>query len=188
MKQQKFKKLISTKRLNLKTIEPSFDFAKLLYNEISNNREFFKFMPFALVKKPEEEYDFLVSGKQNAEAGKAVSYAMFKKDTNEFVGMVSVHSISWKRECGEFGAWVCKKFAHNGFATEGTKALEAYFFQMGFHKLSAKANVKNKASCGTLKKLGLKKDGVERDANFNKQMQEWENFAVFSKLASEYKK
>ena len=59
---------------------------------------------------------------------------------------------------------------------------------MGFHKLSAKANVKNKASCGTLKKFGFKKDGVERDANFNKQMQEWEDFAVFSKLASEYKK
>ena len=86
------------------------------------------------------------------------------------------------------GAWVCKKFAHNGFATEGTKALEAYFFKMGFHKMSAKANVKNKASCGTLKKLGLKKDGVERSAIFNKWMQEWEDFAVFSKLASEYKK
>lgn len=86
------------------------------------------------------------------------------------------------------GAWVCKKFAHNGFATEGTKALEAYFFKMGFHKMSAKANVKNKASCGTLKKLGLKKDGVERSAIFNKWMQEWGDFAVFSKLASEYKK
>lgn len=188
MKQQKFKKLITTKRLNLKPIEPSFEFANLLYDEISHNRDFFKFMPFALVKKPEEEYDFLVSGKQNAESGKAVSYAMFLKNTNEFVGMVGVHSISWKRESGEFGAWVCKKFAHQGFATEGTKALEAYFFQMGFHKLSAKANIKNKASCGTLKKLGLTKDGIERDATFNKQMQEWESFAVFSKLSSEYKK
>lgn len=188
MKQQKFKKIITTKRLKLKQIEPSFNFAKLLYDEISNNREFFKFMPFASVKKPEEEYDFLVSEKQNADTGKSISYAMFKKDTNEFVGMVSVHSISWNRESGEFGAWVCKRFAHNGFATEGIKALETYFFQMGFHKLSAKANVKNKASCGTLKKLGMKKEGIERDATFNTQMQEWENFAVFSKLASEYNK
>ena len=188
MKQQKFKELITTKRLNLKPIKPSFDFANLLFDEISKNRDFFKFMPFALVKKPEEEYDFLVSGQQNAEAGKAVSYAMFLKETNEFVGMVSVHNVSWKRESGEFGAWICKKFAHNGFTTEAIKALEAYFFQMGFHKLSAKANVKNKASCGTLRKLGLKKDGLERDATFNKQMQEWETFAVFSKLSSEYKK
>ena len=188
MKQQKFKKSISTKRLNLKTIEPSFDFAQFLYDEISNNREFFKFMPFASVKKPEEEYDFLVSAEQNAAAGKAVSYAMYTKNINEFVGIVSVHSISWKDECGEFGAWVCKKFAHKGFATEGTKALEAYFFQMGFHKMSAMANVKNKASCGTLKKLGLKKDGIDRESKFNKYMQEWEDLAVFSKLASEYKK
>lgn len=188
MKQQKFKKLITTKRLNLKSIEPSFKFAQELYDEISNNREFFKFMPFASVKKPEEEYDFLVLGKQNAESGKAVSYPMYLKSTNEFVGIVSVHSISWKHESGVFGAWVCKKFAHQGFATEGTKALEEYFFQMGFHKLSAKANVKNKASCGTLKKMGLTKDGIERDAHFNDYMQEWETFAVFSKLASEYKK
>ena len=187
MKQQKFKKLITTKRLKLKPIEPSFEFAKLLYNEISNNRDFFKFMPFASVTKPEEEYNFLISGKQNADAGKAIAYAMFNKTTNQFIGMVSVHNISWKRESGEFGAWVCKKFAHQGFTTEGIKALEAYFFQMGFHKLSAKANIKNKASCGTLKKLGLKKEGIEREATFNKQMQEWENFVVFSKLVSEYK-
>ena len=50
------------------------------------------------------------------------------------------------------------------------------------------ANVKNKASCGTLKKLGLKKDGIDRESKFNKYMQEWEDLAVFSKLASEYKK
>lgn len=188
MKQQKFKKLITTKRLNLKPIVPSFKLAKLIYDEIANNREHFKFMPFYAVKSVEEEYNFLVNGKAVFDNGKSLAYLLFDKKTNDFIGMANIHDISWGREHGEIGAWVCKKFSHQGYSTEAIKALEEYFFGMGFHKISVRANVKNKASCGLIKKLGYKKEGICRETFYNTFMNEWENHAVFSKLSSEYKK
>lgn len=186
MKQQKFVKSILTKRLELKPLEPSFEFATMLFNEISNNREYFRFMPFVQVKSAEEEFKWMISAKSEFESGKSAVYAVWLRKTNEFVGLVDVHSISWKRENGEFGAWILKKFARQGYTTEALKALEKYFFDMGFHKLTALANVKNRASCGTIKKLGFQKEGVLRDESFNKYMNEWENYALFSKLATEY--
>lgn len=186
MKQQKFVKSILTKRLELKPLEPSFEFATMLFNEISNNREYFRFMPFVQVKSAEEEFKWMISAKSEFESGKSAVYAVWLRKTNEFVGLVDVHSISWKRENGEFGAWILKKFARQGYTTEALKALEKYFFDMGFHKLTALANVKNRASCGTIKKLGFTKEGVLRDESFNKYMNEWENYALFSKLATEY--
>ena len=58
MKIQEFKNL-QTKNLDLKPLVATFDFANYLFDMITNNKEFFKFMPFANVEKPEEEFDFL---------------------------------------------------------------------------------------------------------------------------------
>jgi hypothetical protein len=58
MKIQSFHEL-QTARLDLKPLVATFDFANYLFNLISKNRDFFKYMPFVNVEKPEEEFDFL---------------------------------------------------------------------------------------------------------------------------------
>lgn len=189
MKPKKFPTKIITKRLILKPAEPSFKFAQMIFDEINSNRDYYKFLDnLVLVKRPEEEYEWAVRSKENFLSGKKVQYVMWTRKTNELVGAVGIFDISFKNEHCEFGAWVAKKFAKQGFASECLQALEKLCFEMGFHKLKACADKDNKASCATIKKLGFTKDGVERDCHFSVYLNSWRTDVNFSKLVSEYKR
>ena len=189
MKPKKFPTKIITKRLIIKPVEPSFKLAQMLFVEFVQNRDYYKFLDnLVLVKRPEEEYEWAVRAKENFLSGKKVQYIMWTRKTNELVGAVGIFDISFKNEHCEFGAWVAKKFAKQGFASECLQALEKLCFEMGFHKLKACADKENKASCATIKKLGFTKDGIDRDCLFSVYLNSWRTHVEFSKLASEYKR
>lgn len=188
MKPKKFPTKILTKRLILKPVEPSFEFAQMMFDEIAVNHEYYKFLDnLVLVKKPEEEYEWAVRSKESFASGNKAEYVVWLRKTNELVGVISVFDVSFKNEHGELGAWVAKKFAKQGFASEALQALEKVCFEMGFHKLKACADSENKASCRTIKKLGFIKDGIDRDWKFSRYLNSWRTHIEFSKLASEYK-
>ena len=189
MKTKKFPTKILTQRLILKPVEPSFKFAQMIFDEIVQDRNYYKFLDkMATVKKPEEEYEWAVRAKESFMSGTKVQYVLWLRKTNELVGIVSVFDISFKNEHGELGAWIAKKFAKQGFASEALQALEKVCFEMGFHKLKACADSENKASCATIKKLGFTKDGIDRDLEFSEYLNSWRTHVEFSKLASEYKR
>ena len=189
MKPKKFPTKILTKRLILKPVEPSFKFAQMIFNEIVQDRDYYKFIDkMATVKRPEEEYEWAVRAKESFMAGTKIQYVVWLRKTNELVGIISVFDISFKNEHGELGAWIAKKFAKQGCASEALQALEKVCFEMGFHKLKACADSENKASCATIKKLGFTKDGIDRDLEFSEYLNSWRTHVEFSKLASEYKR
>lgn len=183
------KKLIKTKRINLKPLpKANFEFAQFLYEKISEQRQHFKFLPMALITKPEEEYNFLLGNNKSFANKLKVSYGLYHKKTGDFMGVIGVHALQWEKGYGEFGVWIFKEYAGNGYVSEAIKALEDYLFGMGFHKLVWKACTKNAASCKVAKKAGYVKEGVERQALFNKFMNVWEDHAFFGKLYSEWTK
>ncbi len=182
------KKLIKTKRISLKPLpKASFEFAQFLYNKISEQRQHFKFLQIALVTKPEEEYNFLLGNNKSFANKLKVSYGLYHNKTGDFMGVVGVHALHWEKGYGELGAWIFKEYSGQGYIPEAVKALEDYLFGMGFHKLVWKACTKNTASCKAAKKSGYVKEGVERQASFNKFMNCWEDHAFFGKLYSEWK-
>ena len=188
MKPKKFPTKILTKRLILKPVEPSFEFAQMMFDECKNNRDYYKFLDkMATVKKPEEQYEYAVRAKERFISGTRADYVMWTRKTKELVGVICFLDVSFADEHGEFGAWVAKKFAKQGFASEALQALEKVCFEMGFHKLKVCADIENKASLATIKKLGFTKDGINRDSSWSKYLNSWRTRVEFSKLASEYK-
>lgn len=189
MKPKKFPTKILTKRLILKPVEPSFEFAQMMFDECKNNRDYYKFLDsMATVKRPEEEYEWALRAKNNFVSGHKAIYVMWTRKTTEYVGVVGVNDISFAHEDCELGINIAKKFTKQGFASEALRALEKTLFEMGFHKLRATADVENKGSIATLKKLGFTKYGVDRDCMFSKYLDSWRTHIEFSKLASEYKR
>lgn len=183
------KKILKTKRINLKPLPvATFKNAQFLYDKISEQKEHLKFLPLALVTTPEEEYNFLANNTKAFDNKLSISYGMYNNKTGEFMGVVNIHALSWEKGYGELGAWVFKEYSGQGYVPEAIKALEDYFFDMGGHRLVWKASTKNKPSCKAAIKSGYVKEGVERQAFFNKFMNVWEDRAVFSKLDSEWKK
>ena len=122
MKTQEFTE-IQTERLELKPLSATFDFANYLFDIISRNRDFFKYVILANIEKPEQEFDWLRSTESNWKNKKSATYGLFLHNTNEFVGVCSVFDINWSKESAEIGYWLNPKFAKQGFIIESVNAV-----------------------------------------------------------------
>lgn len=181
MKAQEFTE-IKTNRLDLKPLSATFDFANHLFDIISHNRDFFKFIQLANIEKPEQEFDWLRSTESNWKAQKSAAYGLFLRDTNEFVGVCSVFDISWNKESGEIGYWLNPEFAKQGFMLEAVEAVTTKFFDMGFKRLVIKACAENVDSCTVAEKCGFTKEGVLRSYDFLPSLNKRFDAVIYSKI------
>ncbi len=188
MEFQGFKKLIKTPYIDLRVMPTDFNTAYALLAMAQRNREHFKFMYIANVKTVEDAFVFLQFMNKEHNAGDAAVYGMYLPGTDTLIGVIKVHDISWKHARGDFGYWIDADYARRGFVSAAVRALEYYFFKMGFRRLGILANVKNRASLKLARYMGYKKEGVIRSRNFNKHLNEYEDVAIFGKLQSEWGK
>lgn len=186
MKPQKFKP-IKTERLTLKPWTPSFKLATELYNLIERNREHFRFLPLALVKTPEEEYDFMKSAQKNWRDGTSASFAIYLRGTNTLIGCCSMSGINPTHKRAQIGYWMDKNYTGHGYMTEAVAAMTDDFFARGLNRVYIRANIKNKASWAVAKRLGFTKEDVRRQELWNAYMNEYEDIVCYGKLRSEWK-
>ncbi len=102
-------------------------------------------------------------------------WSLFLRDTGEFVGWIDITTIC--REpylMANLGWFTINTYRGQGYAKEATiKLMSAAFSDLGFHRLEASINPRNKTSirmarsCGLhyegLKKFYLREDGAWRD-------------------------
>ena len=181
MKPQEFK-ILQSNRLILQPMPVTFEFANYLYQMIVNNREFFKYMPWADVSAPEQEFAFLDNAKSKWKKQSAAIYGMYLRNTNEFVGDCSFFDISWNNESGEIGYWLDPKFANQGFMTEAVNTVAKEYFDMGFKRIVILANPENIASCKVAEKCGFEREGILRSYDFLPSLNKRENVTIYSKI------
>ena len=110
MKPQEFK-ILRTKNLELKPLVATFKFANELFSIIDGNRDFFKYMPWADVEKPEQEFSYLRDSEKGWKNNTKANYGMFLRDSGDFVGVCGMFNIKWENESGEIGYWLNPKYA-----------------------------------------------------------------------------
>lgn len=183
MQAQDFKEL-KTERLDLRPfcLTPTFKFATCLFDLISNNRDFFKYMPWANIETPEQEFAFLLSASQNWKTQKTATYGMYLVDTNEFVGCCSVMNINLKNCSCEIGYWLNPKYTKQGFMTEAVNAITKEFYDRGANRIIIRANPANTGSCNIAKRCGFVCEGISKQAEYNPSTKKFEDLAVFAKL------
>ena len=181
MKPQNFKEL-QTERLNLKPLVATFDFAKELFEIISNNQDFFKYMPWNDISKPEQEFGFLSDAEKGWKNLTKATHGMFLRKDDSFVGVCTMFNINWKNESGEIGYWLNPKYARQGFMTEAVSAIEQEFFDMGFKRITILANPDNIASCKVAEKCGFEREGIMRSYDFLPTLNQREDVALYAKV------
>lgn len=181
MKPHEFK-ILQTKNLELKPLVATFSLANELFDIIKNNRDFFKYMPWADIQKPEQEFGFLSDAEKGWKKNAKAIYGMFLRDTNNFVGVCSVFNINWENESSEIGYWLNPKYARHGFMTEAVSAVEQEFFNMGFKRITILANPENIASCKIAEKCGFEREGIMRSYDFLPTLNQRENVALYAKV------
>ncbi len=181
MKPQKFKKL-QTKHLDLKPLPVTFKLASEIFDIISNNRDYYKFLPWSNVKQPEQEFAFLSDADKNWKNQSEATYGMYLCKDGSFAGVCTMFDIDWDKESSEFGYWLNIKYAGHGLMSEAVKAISNEFFNMGFKRIVIKANPENFASCKVAEKCGFEREGVLRSYDFLPALNKREDIALYAKI------
>lgn len=118
--------------------------------------------------------------------GVQLTLAMTRRGaTAEVIGAVGL-TIAREHLRAELGYWVAVHAWGQGYATEAARAVTAYAFEhLGLHRVQARHFLRNPASGRVMQKLGMRFEGVHREA-----LRRWDRFedvAVYGVLEPEWR-
>lgn len=105
-------------------------------------------------KKAVERY------KRIGEDGHHFVFGVFSKRSGAFLGQVDIFTINRQLRWGNLGYHIQNQYWGKGYAVEaGRLALKLAFGPLGFHRMEAAMELKNKASARVAQKLGMEYEG-----------------------------
>lgn len=119
------------------------------------------------------------------EKGTAATFAVVENESGRLVGVAAL-MIRPDHRRAELGYWIALDRWNQGYATESNQRLVDFGFEvLGLHRIEARHFLRNPASGRVMLKLGMKAEGVERDAAVKGDR--FESFAVYSILEDEWR-
>ncbi len=107
------------------------------------------------------------------------------KDTNEFVGMITIDSISFSNKKFSLACGIRNCYRGNNYAYIASVALIDYVFNnFDMHRLELAHNIDNVISQRIFEKLGAKFEGIARESKFYNN--EFKDRKVYSILKQEW--
>ncbi len=106
-------------------------------------------------------------------------WSIFLRDTGDFVGWIDVSTIARDRyQMANLGWFIVNSYRRNGYAKEATlKLISAAFADLGFHRLEAAIELKNRASIRVAKSCGLYREGVKK--YYLQEGDTWEDHVIY---------
>ncbi len=150
------KLLLIGERIYLETLTTKVN-AKTLQENI-NDFEQTRYMhevPYPYTLEDAESYiKYLNSIKDDS----CIELGIFNRNTDDFIGVVSLSNINYQYENGEIGYWIRKKFWNKGYTKEAAQMLIRY----------ATLQKENTGSLALLTSLGFQVEGLMRKSVKNK--------------------
>lgn len=122
-----------------------------------NNKETLKFLSSAPLNYTKETAaSFLHFLKMVEDSKEMLELGMFYKETNLFIGMMTLENINYNDNSCELGYWLCKEFTGKGIAFESAKKiLEFAFDSLKMDMIKAYVIKEHKKSISLLERLGF---------------------------------
>lgn len=118
-------------------------------------------------------------------AGTSATFAVVETVGGALVGATGL-MIRQEHRRAELGYWIARDRWNKGYATESARRLLAFGFEvLGLHRIEARHFLRNPASGQVMQKLGMQREGVERDWAI--KWDRFETLAVYSILEPEWR-
>jgi [ribosomal protein S5]-alanine N-acetyltransferase len=107
----------------------------------------------------------ILKGIKEKREEKAYYFPIILKEENKLIGNIWIRHLEEETDykIGEVGILLSKKYWGKGYATEALTGLISWgFHTLKLRKIYGKANIENKASQKTMKKIGFKLEGKLR--------------------------
>ena len=116
-------------------------------------------------------------------SGARANFAIVERASGKFVGAIGV-VITPEHSHAELGYWIGVESWGHGFATEAARAIVAFAFDtLGLHRVEARHFIRNPASGRVMQKIGMRHEGVNREAV--RRFDRFEDLAVYAILATD---
>lgn len=92
---------------------------------------------------------------QAFEQGREMNWTVWLKDTEEFVGRVSIFALDWKALRGEVGYWLATTHYGQGLMREAVRAVISVARELGLKELEARCDTLNTRSMAVVQALGF---------------------------------
>ncbi|WP_328531805.1 GNAT family N-acetyltransferase [Nocardioides sp. NBC_00368] len=118
--------------------------------------------------------------------GEVLCLGVEDRDSGRLIGDVVLFWHSKEQRSGEIGYAFNPEFHGQGFATETARALLGLAFDgLGLHRVTARVDERNEASARVIERLGMRKEAVEREAEWFKG--EWTTLVHYAMLEDEWR-
>ena len=112
-----------------------------------------------------EDAKFYVTKKSTQYLAEKNEFAFAIVHDDIFSGVVSLHDIHLADHTAEVGYWIAASMRRKGIGSAAVRLIIEYAFTtMGFRRIEAKVDVKNKASNALFLKEGFEFEGILRSA------------------------
>lgn len=129
--------------------------------------------------------EWIGSHRESLESGRSATFAITLRSTDELIGAIGL-VFDPTHESAELGYWVGVPFWNRGYCTEAARAILDYgFVGRRLHRIEARHMTKNPASGRVMEKIGLRAEGICRQAM--KRFGAFEDIALFGILAEDRK-
>ena len=101
--------------------------------------------------------------KNRAEGKAGHDFGIHLKENDRLVGVISLAPKN-RHDDSETGYWLDKDYRNQGIMTESLKAVIAFGFKNGCHRVSACHFASNPRSGRVMEKAGMKREGLHRES------------------------
>jgi len=163
--------------------------ADALFCLIDANREYLRqWLPWVDVNtSPEDSSRFIQSALEQFAKQQSPTCIILWQE--KIIGNIGYHPINWDNKSGSLGYWLAKAYTEKGIITKACKVFIDYgFTTLKLNKVIISAAEDNHKSRAVPERLGFKKEGITRDAewlydhfvnhvNYSLLQREWEAWA-----------
>lgn len=116
---------------------------------------------------PAASYRYTQACERDWDNHAAIRFAVRLRHQSELIGVVSLENCSPQHRSLDLGYWLHPLQQGNGLMTEAARCIVGFAFQdMHVHRVRCAAAQENIASQKVIARLGFKREGIARDAEF----------------------
>ena len=157
-------KVLLTPRLILRPFEDKDAYAMFAIMSDDETTKYLRVTPYETVEQAQAWIERCRAEGDGVHFRRAVEL----KETGEYIGDIRV-KITQKDNCGELGFTVSRDHWKKGIAAEAAREVILYLMgECGINRISAAHAVKNPASGGVLRKIGMSYEGMARELYRNR--------------------
>lgn len=168
---------LESKRFILREVK-EYDYLSLY--EIYSDKDVIKYQQIGTMQTIEQAQKSVQAFLQGFRNRKFIRWCIAEKESDKVIGLITLHDFNIWNSHAEIGFMLNKKYWRQSVMWEAANEIITFAFGIiGLNRIEALIHPDNIASIKLSKKLGFEREGLKKEAAYNKRTNEYEDRLIF---------